>query len=60
MDVDGVVKAVYVAGSGRAVNRVVTPHSVVTAHLVDEDGHPTVRARDEILGFLAERLGVGS
>ncbi|MFD7334439.1 dienelactone hydrolase family protein [Streptomyces violascens] len=40
-------------------DRVVTPHSVVTAHLVDEDGHPTVRARDEILGFLAERLGAG-
>lgn len=31
-------------------------HSVVTAHLVDEQGHPTVRARDEILAFLAERL----
>ncbi|GAA2750137.1 dienelactone hydrolase family protein [Kitasatospora cinereorecta] len=31
-------------------------HSVVTAHLVDQDGHPTVRARDEILAFLAERL----
>ncbi|WP_344525759.1 dienelactone hydrolase family protein [Streptomyces albiaxialis] len=33
-----------------------TPHSVVTAHLVDEEGHPTVRARDEILAFLRERL----
>lgn len=33
-----------------------TPHSVVTAHLVDEEGHPTVRARDEILAFLAARL----
>ncbi|MFH9068933.1 dienelactone hydrolase family protein [Streptomyces alboflavus] len=32
-------------------------HSVVTAHLVDEEGHPTVRARDEIIAFLAERLG---
>ncbi|WP_418959496.1 dienelactone hydrolase family protein [Streptomyces tritici] len=31
-------------------------HSVVTAHLVDRDGHPTVRARDEILAYLAERL----
>ncbi|GGS35744.1 dienelactone hydrolase family protein [Actinokineospora fastidiosa] len=36
---------------------VACPHSVVTAHLVDEEGHPTVRARDEILAFLAERLG---
>lgn len=32
-------------------------HSVVTAHLVDQSGHPTVRARDEIIAFLAERLG---
>jgi dienelactone hydrolase len=34
-----------------------SPHSVVTAHLVDQQGHPTLRARDEILAFLAERLG---
>ncbi|MEV0440866.1 dienelactone hydrolase family protein [Streptomyces spectabilis] len=33
-------------------------HSVVTAHLVDQEGHPTVRARDEIIAFLAERLGL--
>ncbi|HUK68168.1 MAG TPA: dienelactone hydrolase family protein [Streptosporangiaceae bacterium] len=32
------------------------PHSVVTAHLVDEDGHPTLRARNEILAFLIDRL----
>ncbi|WP_046731769.1 dienelactone hydrolase family protein [Streptomyces humi] len=32
-------------------------HSVTTAHLVDERGHPTTRARDEIIAFLAERLG---
>ena len=32
------------------------PHSVVTAHLVDEAGHPTLAARDEILSFLARRL----
>ncbi|MGW1811792.1 dienelactone hydrolase family protein [Streptomyces sp. NPDC002078] len=31
-------------------------HSVVTAHLVDEQGHPTVRARDEIIAFLTEQL----
>ncbi|AXK35990.1 dienelactone hydrolase [Streptomyces armeniacus] len=35
---------------------VATPHSVVTAHFVDEEGHPTVRARDEILAFLTTRL----
>ncbi|AGM05812.1 dienelactone hydrolase family protein [Amycolatopsis keratiniphila] len=33
-----------------------TPHSVVTAHLVDAEGHPTLRARDEIIAFLTERL----
>jgi len=33
-----------------------TPHSVVTAHLVDEAGNPTIQARDEILAFLADRL----
>ncbi|MEU1202884.1 dienelactone hydrolase family protein [Streptomyces sp. NPDC005813] len=35
-------------------------HSVVTAHLVDQEGHPTLRARDEIIAFLSERLGPGS
>lgn len=33
------------------------PHSVVTAHLVDEEGQPTIEARDEILAFLGRRLG---
>lgn len=33
-----------------------TPHSVVTAHLVDESGHPTVYARDAVLGFLRDRV----
>jgi hypothetical protein len=32
------------------------PHSVVTVHLVDREGHPTVRARDEILDFFRHRL----
>ena len=35
-------------------------HSVVTAHLVNEQGHPTVRARDEIIAFLADRLSAPS
>jgi dienelactone hydrolase len=35
---------------------VVSPHSVVTAHLIDEAGQPTVAARDEILAFFARRL----
>ena len=33
-------------------------HSVVTAHLIDEAGQPTLAARDEILSFFARRLGV--
>jgi dienelactone hydrolase len=37
---------------------VASPHSVVTAHLIDEAGQPTVAARDEILAFFAQRLGV--
>jgi len=32
------------------------PHSVVTAHLIDEAGQPTTAARDEILEFFAQRL----
>lgn len=32
------------------------PHSVVTAHLTDEAGEPTLAARDEILAFFTERL----
>jgi dienelactone hydrolase len=34
------------------------PHSVVTAHLIDEAGQPTIAARDEILAFFASRLTV--
>lgn len=32
------------------------PHSVVTAHLIDEAGQPTIAARDEILSFFTRRL----
>jgi dienelactone hydrolase len=35
---------------------VTSPHSVVTAHLIDEAGQPTLAARDEILAFFAQRL----
>ena len=35
---------------------VASPHSVVTAHLIDEAGQPTIAARDEILAFFAKRL----
>lgn len=33
-----------------------TPHSVFTAHLIDEAGQPTLAARDDILAFFAQRL----
>lgn len=36
---------------------VTTPHSVVTTHLIDEEGQPTLEARDEILAFFESRLG---
>lgn len=36
---------------------VTTPHSVVTVHLIDEAGQPTIAARDEILSFFRNRLG---
>lgn len=40
---------------------VASPHSVLTAHLVDEKGHPTTEARDAVLDFLRERLaGAGA
>ena len=32
------------------------PHSVVTVHLIDEAGQPTVAARDEIISFFVRRL----
>jgi dienelactone hydrolase len=35
---------------------VASPHSVVTAHLVDEAGSPTLAARDEIIAFFKHRL----
>jgi len=37
---------------------VASPHSVLTAHLIDADGEPTTRARDEVLAFLRARLCV--
>lgn len=37
---------------------VTSPHSVVTVHLIDEEGQPTIAARDEILAFFTRRLCV--
>lgn len=33
-----------------------SPHSVLTAHLIDEAGQPTLQARDEVIDFLRNRL----
>ena len=33
-----------------------TPHSVLTAHLIDQEGQPTIQARDEVIAFLRSRL----
>ena len=35
------------------------PHSVVTAHLIDAAGQPTLAARDQILSFFVQRLTAG-
>jgi hypothetical protein len=35
---------------------VASPHSVVTVHLIDEAGQPTIAARDELLAFFTSRL----
>ena len=35
---------------------VASPHSVVTAHLIDDVGQPIIAARDEILSFFRHRL----
>lgn len=35
---------------------VASPHSVLTAHLIDAEGEPTIQARDEVLSFLRQRL----
>lgn len=37
-------------------SHVAYPHSVVTVHLIDEAGQPTIAARDEILSFFKQRL----
>jgi dienelactone hydrolase len=35
-------------------------HSVLSEHLVDEPGHPTRDALDQVLAFFAERLAPAS
>lgn len=42
------------------VKHVPSPHGVVTQHLIDRDGEPTIAARDEIIVYLQDRLGVSA
>lgn len=42
--------------SAAATGAPIDPHSVVTIHLIDEEGEPTHDAVEEILAFLRERL----
>ncbi len=41
---------------GFFADHVPAPHSVVTVHLIDRAGEPTIAARDHILSFLRARL----
>ena len=43
-------------GAAGATGTPIDPHSVVTIHLVDQEGEPTRDAVDEILAFFDERL----
>lgn len=36
-----------------------TPHSVMTAHLIDKAGQPTIAARNEVIAFFGEQLRTG-
>lgn len=39
---------------------IASPHSVLTAHLIDGEGEPTMHARDEVIAFLRRRLYIDS
>jgi len=53
--------AAHLAGAPPFFARhVPAPHSVVTVHLVDREGEPTMKARDEIIAFFRERLCGGA
>jgi hypothetical protein len=36
------------------------PHSVLTEHLIDEEGQPTLKAARRVIDFFRERLGGGA
>jgi dienelactone hydrolase len=44
------------SGKGNAHSLPKAAHSVVTEHLVDEPGHPTKEALDQVLTFFQDRL----
>lgn len=47
------------SSAGRKLAPGVSPHSVLTEGLIDEPGEPTREALDQVLDFLATRLGAG-
>ncbi len=53
---DGFVGIEVDSGPGNAHGIARSAHSVVTADLVDEQGHPTREALDQVLGLFRERL----
>lgn len=52
--------AVELADADANPDALMPPHSVLTEHLVDEPGTPTRQALDDVLAFLARRLGVAA
>jgi dienelactone hydrolase len=53
---DRVVTVEIDSGADNAHGIPRTAHSVVTEHLVDEPGHPTREALDQVLAFFKDRL----
>ena len=49
-------EAIELPGSAANPDGPGIPHSVVTNHLIDEEGQPTRQALDRVLAFFAERL----
>lgn len=48
------------SSSGNSFDIPKQAHSVLTEHLVDEPGHPTRAALDQVLAFFSERLHTGA
>jgi dienelactone hydrolase len=55
---DGFIAVEIDSSPGNAAGNPKDAHSVLTRHLVDEPGHPTRAALDQVLGFLRTRLAL--